>query len=297
MPSVPYLSGSPLLLASAPDDIEVQRVMPSGSLSQSSQTEKPRSRYFRSEFRNGRSDPPNSRAFAPDPPPPDHRAPRHHGYGCGWIGQIVITIGIILAAAVIFGSLSHFEDLIRQVTVAVGSQWAPDRQPDRLIVPGGPVAVTNPPSGTVRPPRPTQPPPPTQPFIPTQPGSSAPTVLSNRGSVHVNDNCNPPTSFHVGMTVVVDTASRSGASTRIAAWTQPGGNVHNSDAEPGARLYITGGPECVYNEQYRQYLRYWRVEFTNRNGRYVSGNAWVAESIWEGNLLNYLICPLTTPDC
>jgi hypothetical protein len=99
------------------------------------------------------------------------------------------------------------------------------------------------------------------------------------------------------MTAVVDTASTSGASTRIVAWTRPGGGVHNSDAEPGMYLQIVGGPQCVYNSEYRQYIRYWQVEFTNRNGRYIAGDAWVAESIWEGNSVNYLICPTSQPDC
>jgi hypothetical protein len=120
---------------------------------------------------------------------------------------------------------------------------------------------------------------------------------NNQGQFSYSDSCTPSSRFSVGVVAVVDLASSSGASTRITAWTQPGGSVHNSDAEPGMRLSIVGGPECVYNERYGQYIRYWQVEFTNRSGRYVSGNAWVAESVWEGSYVNYLICPLSQPDC
>lgn len=140
-------------------------------------------------------------------------------------------------------------------------------------------------------PFPTDIPPPTA--IPTTTSVRPTTVLPTNN----NANCTPTTRFSVGLTAIVDTHSRNGTSSRIAAWTQPGGGIHNSDAEPGMRLSIVGGPECVYNSEYRQFVRYWQVEFTNRNGRYVTGDAWVGEAILEGNYVNYLICPTSSPDC
>jgi hypothetical protein len=99
------------------------------------------------------------------------------------------------------------------------------------------------------------------------------------------------------MTAAVDIASTTlGVSTRISAYTQPGGTTIDSDADPGMQLLIVGGPECIFNQRYDQYMRYWEVAFTNRSGRFVP-RAWVAESLREGNSLNRLICTLSQPDC
>lgn len=132
---------------------------------------------------------------------------------------------------------------------------------------------------------------------PAQPysDSSSVSISSNANSATVplnssSDNCSPATIFSVGRTVVADASGQ-----RLIAWTQPGGNVQDSEAEPGMGISIVGGPQCIYNNRYSQYVRYWQVEFTNRNGRFVSG--WVAESIWEGSSLNYLICPPSNSDC
>lgn len=131
----------------------------------------------------------------------------------------------------------------------------------------------------------------------TQPDRSSSSVSTgssaNGATVSLNsnsDNCSPATIFAVGGNAVADSSGQ-----RLIAWTQPGGNVHDSEAEPGMGISVVGGPQCIYNNRYSQYVRYWQVEFTNRNGRFVSG--WVAESIWEGGSINYLICPPSNPDC
>lgn len=103
-------------------------------------------------------------------------------------------------------------------------------------------------------------------------------------------NCNTDPNFWIGGTAVVDASGP-----RLVAWTKPGGNVHDSEAEPSMKITFVGGPECVYNSTLSQYVTYWQVQFVNRNRRFVTG--WVAESYWEGDYFNRLICHESQPDC
>lgn len=196
---------------------------------------------------------------------PVYQAPRREG------GGLLRLIAIIVVAYVLvfpLGGLNILSGFFGQAFVMIfpsSSGGVPVVQTQMTSMPSGSGRFANPPT-------------------------SLPPI--NNGA-----NCSPESIFSVGMTAVVDLASTSGASTRIAAWTQPGGGIHNSDAEPGMQLSIVGGPQCVYNDEYRQYVRYWQVEFTNRNGRYVAGDAWVGESVWEGSYVNYLMCRTSVPDC
>jgi len=196
---------------------------------------------------------------------PVYQAPRREG------GGLLRLIAIIVLAYVLvfpLGGLNILSGFLGQAFVMISPPLSGD-------VPDVQLQMTSVPSGSGR-------------------LANLPTPLPpiNNGA-----NCSPASIFSVGLTAVVDLASTSGASTRIAAWTQPGGGIHNSDAEPGMKLNIVGGPQCAYNSEYRQYIRYWQVEFTNRNGRYIAGDAWVGESIWEGSYVNYLICRTSEPDC
>jgi len=206
-------------------------------------------------------------APAPVQPAPVYNPPRRNGGG--GFGQALIAVIFVGVLIFAFGGLSVLDGFVRQVAVVV---FPPSSSGGST---GGQYQATSIPSGSGR---------------STNPPTALPPVSSSA-------NCSPATRFSVGMTAAVDTASTSGASTRIAAWTQPSGGIHNSDAEPGMYLSIVGGPQCVYNSEYQQYVRYWQVEFTNRNGRYVAGDAWVAESVWEGSSVNYLICLTSNPDC
>jgi len=188
----------------------------------------------------------------------------------GGFGQVIIAIMIIGVLVFAFGGLSVFDGIVRQIAAIV---FPPSPSVGSTVVQYQPTSI---PQGSGR-------------------SSNAPTALPP--TVNSSANCSPSTLFSVGMTAVVDLVSTSGESTRIAAWTEPGGGIHNSDAEPGMTLRIVGGSQCVYNSEYRQYVRYWQVEFTNRNGRYVTGDAWVGESVWEGNYVNYLICRPSDSDC
>ncbi len=228
--------------------------------------------------RHARHQPQPAPSARPEPPmrpvPPPEPDRGGDGIGAG-VRLIFGFFGLLTMLAFVFGGFILLENVL--------SPFLNPSTPPVVIQPPQPGHPVNPPRQQQFAAQPTAAP---------QRNTSA---NNARSAADSSVQCSPPSRFSVGMTAVVDTRSTGGASTRIVAWTQPGGGIHNSDAEPGMRLSIIGGPQCVYNTPYGQHIRYWQVEFTNRNGRFVSG--WVAESIWEGNSVNYLLCTPSQPDC